>query len=44
MSEGSELLVDGCGRGDSGSADLGLGDLALVEGLSLGFSDRKSVV
>lgn len=38
MAESSELLIDACGRGNSCCAELGLGDLSLVEGLSLGFS------
>jgi hypothetical protein len=40
MTEGSELLVDGLclGRGNGSSAELGLSDLALVEGLCLGFA------
>lgn len=40
MAESSELLVVrlSLGRGDSSCANLGLGDLALVEGLSLSFA------
>lgn len=38
MAEGSELLVDGRSRGDSCCTELGLSDLTLVEGLSLGYS------
>lgn len=35
VTEGSELLVDRCSGGDSGCTELGLSNLALVEGLGL---------